>query len=64
MIGVVMILSGFLGLLLADFGFIQHCRKYGKTKAQTYFNPAMLQSYVILILCVLILTGAFIGGHR
>jgi putative membrane protein len=63
-IGVVMIFSGFLGLLIADVGYIQFCRQHGRKPRQIYLNPAMLQSYVILALSLMILVGAFIGGHH
>lgn len=63
MIGVVMIFSGFLGLLIAVIGYIGFCRKYKRPYAEFYLNPAMLQSYVILALCTLILIGAAVGGH-
>jgi putative membrane protein len=62
-VGIVMIFSGFLGLLLAVIGYIQFCRKYERTPAETFLHPAMLQSYVILALCALILMGALISGN-
>lgn len=64
MVGVIMIFSGFLGLLIAITDYIRFSRKYERTAAQIYLNPAMLQSYVILALCMLILIGAMIGGHH
>jgi putative membrane protein len=64
MVGMVMIFSGFVGLLIAVLGYVGFCRKYKRPAAQTYLNPAMLQSYVILALCTLILVGAAVGGRR
>jgi putative membrane protein len=64
MVGIAMILSGFLGLLIAVVGYIQFCRKYHRTPAQIYLNPALLQSYVILALSFFVLIGAFIGGRH
>jgi putative membrane protein len=63
-VGVIMIFSGFLGLLIAVIGYIGFCRKHNRTPAQIYLNPAMLQSYVILALCMLILVGAAIGRRH
>jgi putative membrane protein len=64
MVGIAMILSGFLGLLIAVVGYIQFSRKYHRTPAQIYLNPALLQSYVILALSFFVLIGAFIGGRH
>ncbi len=61
-VGISMIFSGFLGLLMAVIGYVQFCRKYKRTPVQTFFHPAMLQSYVILALSLLILMGALISG--
>ena len=60
-IGLIMISSGFIGLLLALVRFVQVAKKYGQLRPKTYANPAMLQSYVILLLCAALIVGALAG---
>jgi putative membrane protein len=59
MIGIIMILSGFIGLLMADLAFIRICKKFGRSPKLTFLDPAMLQSYVILLLCFMSLFAVF-----
>lgn len=61
-IGVVMVISGFLGLLLASINYIRFMKNNGRSGLQAYATPALMQSYVILMLCMLIIAGAFIGA--
>ncbi len=60
-IGLIMISSGFIGLSLAVLRFIQVADKYGQLRRKTYVNPAMLQSYVILLLSAALVIGALAG---
>lgn len=55
-------LSGFLGLLLAAINYIRFMKNNGRSGLQAYATPALMQSYVILMLCTLIIAGAFIGA--
>jgi hypothetical protein len=57
-----MVISGFLGLLLAAINYIRFMKNNGRSGLQAYATPALLQSYVILMLCMLIIAGAFIGA--
>jgi putative membrane protein len=61
-IGIAMILSAFLGLIFAVMGYIRFMLKNEKRGMDAYASPALLQAYVVLALCALILTGALIGG--
>lgn len=61
-IGVVMVISGFLGLLLASINYIRFMKNNGRSGLQAHATPALMQSYVILMLCMLIIAGAFIGA--
>lgn len=61
-IGLIMILSGFLGLLKAVSAFVNISKKFGRSTKVTYLDPAMIQSYVILGLCFLTLLGVLIGS--
>jgi putative membrane protein len=61
-IGLVMILSGFIGLLMAVGAFIKISKKFGRPNRSTYLDPAMIQAYVILTLSFLTLLGVVIGS--
>lgn len=61
-IGLVMILSGFIGLLMAVMAYVKISKKFGRPARATYLDPAMIQSYVILTLCFLTLLGVLIGS--
>ena len=61
-IGLIMILSGFIGLLISTLSYIKFARTFGKTPWQTYTAPVVLQAFVVLALCLLILIGAVLGG--
>ena len=62
-IGISMVLSAFLGLLSASIGYIRFMLKNEKRGLNAYATPALLQSYVVMTLCTLILLGAMIGGQ-
>jgi len=61
-IGVIMILSGFIGLLMAVGAYIKISRKFGRQAKATYSDPAMIQAYVILTLCLLTLVAVVINS--
>ena len=58
-IGLIMILSGFIGLFLAGVRFIQISDRHAQTRKKTITNPAMLQAYVILMLSATLIIAAF-----
>ena len=60
-IGMVMIVSGFIGLTLAVRRQIQIVKKYGQLEAKTFYSPAMLQAYVVMALCLLMMIGAAVS---
>ena len=60
-VGMVMILSGLVGLALAVRRNIQIHKKYGKLEKKSFWAPAMLQAYVIMTLCLLMVIGATMG---
>lgn len=61
-IGVAMIAAGFIGLLMAVVEYVSFARRNGRSPLQTWFSPSLIVSYVVLLLCLLILTGAAVGG--
>ena len=60
-VGMVMVFSGFSGLSMAVARFLEINKHYGKLRGRTFRNPAMIQSYVILALCLMIIIGVFVG---
>lgn len=56
-VGMIMIFAGFFGMLMAVMNFSKHAKAMGRTNRETYANPAMLVSYVIMLLCFLILVA-------
>jgi putative membrane protein len=62
-IGIVMIFSGFVGLLLAVIAFVKISRKFGRNTRLTFLDPAMIQSYVVLLLCFMALLGTLFGQY-
>jgi putative membrane protein len=63
-IGLVMIGSGFIGILLASHRNIQVIRKYGKLETKSYYAPAMIQAYVVMTLCMIMILGALFGNNN
>lgn len=61
-IGIAMIAVGFIGLLMAVVEYVSFARNNGRSVRQTWFSSSLIVSYVVLLLCVLILTGAVVGG--
>ena len=61
MVGMIMIGSGFLGLSLAIFRYLQVQKNYDRYDRKIFFSPVMLQAYVILLLSALLIVGAIIG---
>jgi hypothetical protein len=56
-----MIGSGFVGILLAVRRNVQVIEKYGKLERRSFFAPAMIQAYVVMILCLVMIIGASFG---
>ncbi len=61
-IGSIMVLAGFVGLLMASIGYVKYAKAFGRKPAQIYTNQAMLVSYVILLLSALILLAPMIAS--
>jgi putative membrane protein len=61
-IGLAMITAGFIGLLMAVVEYVSFARSNGRSVRQTWFSPSLVVSYVVLLLCLMILTGAVVGG--
>jgi putative membrane protein len=61
-VGIIMIFSGFLGLLMAAVAFVKISKKFGRTTRLTYLDPAMIQAYVILTLCFLTLVSVLVAS--
>jgi putative membrane protein len=61
-IGLAMIAAGFIGLLMAVVEYVSFARSNGRSVRQTWFSPSLVVSYVVLLLCLMILTGAVVGG--
>ncbi|HSF45793.1 MAG TPA: DUF202 domain-containing protein [Chitinophagaceae bacterium] len=59
-VGFTMIFAGFFGMLMAVVNFTKHAKALGRTQRETYANPAVLVSYVIMTLCFLILMAPII----
>jgi putative membrane protein len=60
-IAIILFTSGFLGLLFAAIRFIQVKKKYNQFSNKTFFEPTMLQAYVILLILILLLVGTALG---
>jgi putative membrane protein len=60
-IGLVLIFSGFIGLLFATIRNIQVIARYGKLERKSYFQPAMLQAYLIMTISALLIIIALAG---
>ncbi len=60
-IGLVMISSGLVGLFLAVVRYTRITKKYGKLEPKSYYAPAMIQSYIVMALCLLMILGALIN---
>ena len=56
-IGLIMVFAGFVGLAMAVSTYIKYARQFGRTTAQIFLNQAMIVSYVILLLSLMILTA-------
>lgn len=61
-IGIAMIAAGFIGLMMAVVEYVSFARSHGRSVRQTWFSPSLIVSYVVLMLCLLILTGAVVGS--
>ncbi|MDL5048701.1 DUF202 domain-containing protein [Oscillatoria amoena NRMC-F 0135] len=59
-IGLIMLLTGMVGLVLAIFRHYQAIVLLKQYVERKYFSPALLQAYVILILIVLLTYGTLI----
>jgi putative membrane protein len=62
-IGVIMVFSAFIGLLMAVVAYVKISVKFGRQPRYTWLDPAMIQAYVILLLCFLVLFGATFGKY-
>jgi putative membrane protein len=58
-VGVTMIIAGLLGMLMAVINFAKHAKLLGRKTREVYGNPAMMVAYVIMLLCFMVILGAF-----
>ena len=61
-IGIAMVAAGFVGLLTAVVEYVSFSRRNGRSIRQTWFSSSLIVSYVVLLLCLMILAGAVVGG--
>ena len=61
-VGMIMIFAGFFGMLMAVINFTKHAKALGRSNREAYANPAVLVSYVIMLLCFLILFAPVVKG--
>ena len=61
-VGISMIAAGFIGLIMAVMQYVSFARRNGRNFRQSWLTPSLVVSYVVLLLCLMILTGAAIGG--
>jgi hypothetical protein len=47
---------------MAVVEYVSFARSNGRSVRQTWFSPSLVVSYVVLLLCLMILTGAVVGG--
>ena len=60
-VGLIMIGSGFVGLILAIIRYIEVQKRYNVYSPKIYRSAVMIQAYVILSLSLLLIIGALIG---
>jgi putative membrane protein len=60
-VGLIMIGSGFVGLTLAVIRYIEVLKRYDQYSPKIYRSAIMIQVYVILTLCALLIVGALMG---
>jgi putative membrane protein len=63
-VGMLMIFSGCIGLAMAMTNYIRYARQFERKRLQIYFNPAMVVSYVVVLLCFMILIGAVVSKRN
>jgi len=59
-IGWTMIFSGFIGLTMAVANYVKFGRQFQRKSLQIFASPTMIVSYVLILLCFVILMAPFI----
>jgi putative membrane protein len=62
MIALILFTSALAGLVLAGIRFIQVKKRFDRFSNKTFFEPTMLQAYVISTLLILLLIGTLLGN--